>query len=888
MTRFFIQLYNLFKQRRALFYTLVAGTFALFAFLASKLEYEEDISKLLPSTDNTETKGLAFAELKVKDRIYMQFFSRSGAKDADALLEASSAFVDSLIALDEAAGDVGEVFFEVDDALRQEAMKFLLENVAVLINTDEGVRVFNPHNSGVIVSNPHISRERVFTQMANNRALLATPEGSVYYRIMRYDPLNLRSYIMSDGNAASSSHTADKQQGFSIEQLLGNNLALYGNHLFTKDTTTALVFISPRFVSFDSGAGTRLVRTIERAREQALQAYPDVEALFHGPPVQSVFNSRQIKRDLMMTTGLSLLIACVLLWLFFGKLRVLPLLLTPVVYGALFAMTCMYLIQGRISLMALGIGAIALGVAISYSLHVITHNHYVPDVVQLLRDQTKPVLLGSLTTVGAFMGLLFTQSPLLRDFGLFASLAMVGATLASLAFLPQWFPHVQPRHCERSEAISTQPRHCERSEAISTYQDKLHTPSRLVARLNAYPLDRQRWLLALIVITFAAGCYMSSRVKFDANLRNIGYNEPEVIRAAERYAEKTSCGLATGYYAAVSDDADAAMHINNALADVCDSLRQAGVIESFTRSSSLLIPSDERQRRLAAWRRLWNPARISILRHDIDDAAKAYGFKPEMFEPFFQLIVAPYPTDGNPVLDLLDSDSPLAPLLANVIEKQNNNYLIYTAVNAPKEQLAAVNDRLASQTGVIVADPFYYTTNLVEQLHNDFNAVLLVSMAFVFITLLLAFRNIIQAVIAFLPMFMSWYIVLGVMALCGLQFNLINIVLSAFIFGIGVDYSIFVMQGLRASETPSIVKPETIKSKENQRNQLLPLLTCHKTAIFLSAIVLIISISSLIFATHPALSSVGTVSLIGMAATILTAYTVEPFLFGLFFKHKKR
>jgi len=767
MTQLFILLYNVFRKRRMLFYAIVAGTFALFAYLASKLEYEEDISKLLPSTDNTEAKGLAFSELKVKDRIYVQFFSPSGAADADVLLDASSAFVDSLLALDIGTGDIGDVFYEVDDALRQEALRFMLENVAVLgggvfIDSIDGLR------QGVPVSDQQIGRDRVFKQMEENRALLSTPEGSIFYRIMRYDPLNLRSIIMSeDSNGTKPADSSP--QGFSLERLLGNNLTLYCNHLFTKDTTTALVFISPSFVSFDSGSGTRLVNNIERAREQALRAYPDVEALFHGPPVQSVFNSRQIKRDLLMTIGFSLLIVCALLWLFFGKLRVLLFLLIPVVYGTAFSMACMYLLHGRMSLMALGIGAIALGVAISYSLHVITHNRYVPDAIQLLRDQTKPVLLGSLTTIGAFMGLLFTQSPLLRDFGLFASLAMAGASLASLVFLPQWF--ASRRHCERSEAIpSIIPR---------------NNVQNFIARINAYPLDHQRWLLVLIIITFIAGCYMSSRVKFDANLRNIGYNEPEVISAAERYAQKTSGGLATGYYAAVSSDADAAMRVNNTLNHVCDSLQNVGVIRSFTHSSSLLIPFDERERRIEAWRRFWNADRIATLCRNINDAAKANGFKPEMFEPFFQLIsgdgneenandssnsamVSPYPVSVNPVLDLLTSNSPLAPILANLIEKQNDNYLIYTAVNIPKENLAAVNDRLAALSGVIVADPFYYTTNMVEQLHKDFNAVLLVSMAFVFLTLLLAFHNIIQALIAFLPMFMSWYIVLGVMGLCGL------------------------------------------------------------------------------------------------------------------------
>ena len=91
-------------------------------------------------------------------------------------------------------------------------------------------------------------------------------------------------------------------------------------------------------------------------------------------------------------------------------------------------MACLYWMKGTISLMALGISAIVLGVAISYCLHVLIHFYYVGDVEKLLRDESTPVFLGCLTTVGAFMGLLFTESDLLRDFGLFATFALIGNT----------------------------------------------------------------------------------------------------------------------------------------------------------------------------------------------------------------------------------------------------------------------------------------------------------------------------------------------------------------------------------------------------------------------------------------------------------------------------
>ena len=86
--------------------------------------------------------------------------------------------------------------------------------------------------------------------------------------------------------------------------------------------------------------------------------------------------------------------------------------------------------------MALGIGAIILGVAMSYVLHILVHYKYVANAEQVLRDETKPVLLGCVTTIGSFIGLLFVKTDLLQDFGLFAALAIIGTTVFSLVYLP--------------------------------------------------------------------------------------------------------------------------------------------------------------------------------------------------------------------------------------------------------------------------------------------------------------------------------------------------------------------------------------------------------------------------------------------------------------------
>jgi len=533
-----------------------------------------------------------------------------------------------------------------------------------------------------------------------------------------------------------------------------------------------------------------------------------------------------------MTMGLSMLIVGCIIGVCFRNKSTLFMLVAPIVYGAFFALTGIYLIQGRMSLMALGIGAVVLGIALSYCLHVLTHYKYVNNPEQVIKDQAIPVFLSCLTTVGAFMGSLFTQSALLRDFGLFSSLALAGSTIFCLVFLPHFFN--TKRNVRNEKAFAW------------------------INRVNSYPYDRKKWLLITICIVGVI-CFVTSRwVTYDDDLKHIGYNEPKVVRSENLLASKTTKGNEMIYYAATSHVLDSALMYSGQIAGVFDSLKQNGTIHDFSNTATLMIPADEQLVRIEQWRLFWTPERIASTRQNLVDAGKMYGFKPETFDPFFAMIA-----DATDPVSVYDSGILPDELMANIIEYTDGKYMVFTSVQMRKDMSDKVSDLITARPHCVVIDPFYYTKDMVQLMHEDFNMILMISSIFVFLVLLLSYRNLFHAMIAFTPMGLSWIIVLGIMGISGMQFNLINIVISSFIFGIGVDYSIFVMDGLQA----------------DKRSNYDDLLAYHKTAIFFSAFVLTVSISSLMFATHPALRSIGLITLVGLTSTAIIAYSVLPFLF---------
>ncbi|MCQ2204677.1 MAG: MMPL family transporter [Bacteroidales bacterium] len=817
MTDFVINIYRfLAKHRKTRITALIVST-VIFVFLGLKVSYEEDISSLLPSTDNGNEK-LAFSSLRVKDKIYILVAPKEGEElDTDELVELTDEFVSTIQERDSASHLIDDILYQLDEDVMMDALGYLGEHFPMFVDADS-----------YDVIDSLRTDESLNEVMQRNYELLTSSEGMAMKGMIQSDPIGMRKILLNKFKE--------------VKDGMGGSHAIYDSHLFTPDTTIALAYISPSFQSFDSRSGSKLVELLETVVEEMESEHQNIDIHFHGAPIQSVYNSRQIKSDLTMTVSISLVIICFIILLCFKNVSTLPMLLAPVLYGTFFALSMMYLIRGTMSLLALGIGAIVLGVALSYCLHVITHYKYVSEPEQVLRDQAKPVFLGCLTTIGSFLGLLFTQSDLLKDFGLFASFALVGTTFFSLIFLPHFFNPSRNKKSRKAFA--------------------------LLEKINAHPFEKHSWLIVLIVIICGVSFYTQSLVKFDSDLSHISFYRQEVLKSMDLYAKKTQSGYTTVYYAASSYDLDSALMTSRKMVAKLDSMKADGKIFGFSKASNLFLTTDEQQENIDMWQEYWDDDKVQSTIAKVKKVGAKYGFKDEFFESFNDLVTDDYEPES-----LFEAGIIPDGLLANMIECTDSVYMVFTSVQLKPEDKFDIGNEIIKIPDVVVVDPMFYANEMVKTINNDFNIALNISMAFVFIVLLLSFRNIVLSLLAFLPMALSWFIVLGFMGIFDLQFNLINIVISTFIFGIGVDYSIFVMEGLLSK-----VRPGTDAR----------LLMFHKTAIFFSAVVLMVTTGSLLLATHPALKSIGIATIIGMSAAVILAYTLQPFLFHHIVKFIKR
>ena len=789
----FVKLYRYFQKHKTFLYTLMVLSSAVFIFFGLRVKLDVDLLRLLPASKHSGT-NMVFSNLKIKDKIFMEM---TGA-EPEVLAGYVDELMDSILTDDEG---IANTLYRIEPDMALNALDFAMMHVPSFVDTS----LYARFDSAIAHADE---------TMANNYELIMNDETGMLTEMVSTDPLNLREYLMPDLSSG---------MGFTV----------IDGHLFCADSTVALIYISPNFQSFDAEPSSKLMNHIKHCVSEFNKVHPEVEVLMHGAVVRAGDNNRIMARDIYLTVGISMLIVLIVLCVSFKSFNIAWQNVLPVTYGAFFALACMYWIQGGMSLMALGVGSVVLGVALSYCLHVIIHQRFVGNVEQMLKEEAVPVCLGCLTTIGAFIGLLFTQSDLLKEFGMFSTFALIGNTFFALVFLPHLLREDDQR---RNEKVF-----------------------RGIEKINNYPFDRNPYVVIGLCILIVIGFAFSGKVEFDNDLKRIGYESDELHKSENLYSEKNDHGGQQEYFAVIAPTLGEALDANKELSSVLDSMRNAGDLIAYTPVVSILFQSEaEQQRRIEAWNRYWTPAKVSQAMAAVKGAAVRNELSPDIFVPFQAMVEADYEPG-----DLYTAEVIPDGLLCNFIEENSGNFLIFNTTQLTKEKMWPVGDRVAAMPNAVVVDPFYYTADMLDMLHTDYNTTLLISAIFVFVVLLLSFRNLVISLIAFLPMFLSWYMVQGWMAIFGLPFNMVNIVVSTFIFGIGVDYSIFVMQGLIAA----------------QRGEGGRLLEYHKVAVFFSAFVLIVVMVSMLCATHPTITSIGNSTIIGMVSTIMITYTLQPLLF---------
>ncbi len=809
MTQFFIGLYDYFERHKILFYLSLISCVLLMGFFALQVRFEENITQFFPDTKDSQNTIKVFDNLKIKDKIIIMLSSADTCHqvEPDSLIEAAGQLQQTLT--EKAGGTlIKGIFAQVDQSLIGGATDFVYEHLPLFL-TDTDYQRFDSL----------LTEKGIQAIMQKNYTNLLSPAG-----------IALRSYILRDPLGLGS-EALKHLQDFQLEA----NYEIYDEHIFSKDGSTLLMFITPVFSTGSTGKNDELIKILEEELQHVQEESPTIRAEYFGGPSVGVYNARQIKKDTILTSSLALLIIIIFISLVFKRKRSIPLIITPVLFGGLFALFLIFFIKGSISAIAVGAGSAVMGIALSYSIHMLAHQNHVSTVQQLIKEIAYPLTVGSFTTIGAFMGLIFTSSDLLRDFGLFASLALVGTTLFCLIYLP---------HFLKGQADVKQGR-----------------VLRIIEKINAYSYEKNKWLVGGILLITVICFFTSQKVGFNNDMMSLNYEPQHLKQSEEKLMQLFDSDEKTVLFVSVGKDMNQATETYAVTNQKLLALKDQGLIKDYASASQFLISPQEQQLRLKRWKDYWTDEKQQQVREQLETAAAEYRFRPGSFDPFYQWLNQPF---GEYHYTAQEDD--LSGKLLNEWQTSADSItMLISQIRISDQNKETVYQNFSKAQDVVIFDRSYFANKWVSAINDDFYLILYISSFLIFFALWFSYGRIELTLMSFLPMLVSWVIILGLMGILGIEFNIINIILSTFIFGIGDDFSIFIMDGLQN------------KYRTGQK-----VLNSHKTAIFFSAFTTVVGMGALVFAKHPALQSISLISILGMIAVVLVAYTIQPLIFRFF------
>ncbi|MBL0049107.1 MAG: MMPL family transporter [Bacteroidetes bacterium] len=801
MSIFFIAIFRFFKRNRILFFLFLATLLAGVGYFASKIKLEEDISKMLPGDKKVEKLNFVFQNSKFLDKLVVNVSLKDSTLENQ---EALISFADTLtqrIQHKFVPSHVKEITSKISDELMYAVFNSFYDNLPVFIEDKDYVEL-----------DKMIEDSAIYQALNRNYKTLLSPASMILKKNLGRDPLSITPLALK------------KLQSLQFD----DNFEIVDGYIFTKDKKHLLFFITP-LAPKKTALNAELIHGLDDLIEQISNENPSVNTDYFGSVAVAVANAERIKKDVTMTVSITVLILFLFISFFFRRVFIFFLIFLPVIFGAGFSLAVLFLIKGSVSGIAIGAGSIVLGIAINYSLHFYTHYRHTGSIIQNLKDLAEPMTVGSFTTIGAFLCLLTIKSEALQDFGMFAAFSLIGASLFTLLVMPHFF-----------------------KEEIHIESHK----SNFIDSLSAYSFNKNRGLILVVSLATLVCLYFSQKVEFESDVMKMNYITEKLAKSENNLNRISNVSLKSVYLVSSGKNLNEALLANEKNTAELESLVQHHTIRKYSSVSSLLLSTQLQNERIDRWKKYWTTEKINRVKQSLHTHSAAFKFKASAFDSFFALIEKDYQPLSDSTFNNLKTL-----FLDNYISETAHQTSVVSLIKVDAQHEDAVVHAFRENESLSVFNKKYMTEKFIEIIQNNFNKILIFSSILVLITLLISYGRIELALITYLPMLISWILILGIMAICGIKFNIINIIISTFIFGLGDDYSIFIMDGLLG---------EYKNGKEN--------LTSYKTSIFLSAFTTLIGIGVLIFAKHPALKSIGLITIIGMFCVLLVANTIQPLL----------
>ena len=814
MSVFFISIYRFFQRYRWVFWLFLAGTAACLVLFTSQIKLEEDISRITSKSDVLSKDEYVIRNFKFAEKLILHIRQSDTTRppQTQLLIHIANTIFDSLInRLD--SSFIQNIFLRTEESQIETALALLSNHLPVFLEEADYLTFDS-------LSNP----VRIEAIIQNNYKTLMSPASIVMKNRLVQDPLGISNLVLK------------KLQTLQVDE----QYSLVDGYIFSNDHRHLLVFITPANPPSETSKNGELIDTLDEVIASVTKL--GVEVDYFGSVAVAVGNANQLKHDIVLSFIIALIAILLLIGWYFRNPAIPLLGFVPAFFGGGLALSILYLTKGNISAIALGVGSVILGLIIDYALYMINHFRKKQDVEEVIRNMAQTIFICSLTSIGAFLCLTFLNSAVLHDLGWFAAISVFGAAFFALIILPQFLGgYLLPK------------------------ANDVNRPN-FIDRIAGIDFGNKPWLIIALLVAGIASFFFLKDVEFEKDMNSLNYMDDQLIRAEYELDQISNSSLKNVYIVATGENLDEALESNERAIRKLTNLQESGKIETYSGISTFLLSDSIQQQRLERWNDYWTQEHRMRIVQEIRKAGMQTGFTSNAFDAFEQFLSRKFttvPPEDNMTLRNT--------LFSEWVHTTPEMTMVTTIARGDEEDKPTIYHAFANEPEFVLFDRHHLTHRFVEGVRFDFNTLVTLSMIFVSVLLLLSFGRIELGFTTALPMFFAWLLTLGFMGFFGIKFNIFNIIISSFVFGLGVDYSILMMRGLQSEYKTGVRDRQT-----------------YQVSIFLSSTTTIFGIAALFAARHPALNSIALISIIGVISVVLVSYTYQAMLSNWFLLRQKR
>lgn len=739
MHRFFIYLYYLISKNRLISVAAALATLFVCGFFASKINFEEDISQIIPKNEKSDITAKVLKQLNFSDKIIVIVENKSN-DDNFYLSETADAFLNKIEPLQKY---IASVQGKVNDDEISETFDFVNQNLPLFLDENDYLQI-----------EKKLQKDSIARQVEDNYVALVSPTSLVTKEFIKKDPLGITFLGIKKLNALNIS------KDFKLED----------NYIVTKDGKNLLLFLDPKNKSNDTKNNEIFVNQLNEIKENLNKQFKGkTEISYFGSPVIAVANAQQIKKDIQNTVLISFSVLLILLIYYFRNFFTPLIVFLPTVFSVFISLMILYFIKDKISAISLSVGAILIGITIDFALHILTHYKHNNNIEELYKEITQPIILSSATTAVSFLCLVFVRSEALKDLGLFASLTVFLSSFASLIIVPQLY-----RPKENTENVS----------------------SNFIDKIGNYPYEKNKPLIIGCSLMIIACLFGFRHVGFNEDIGDLNY-VPEELKISEAKLEKLSDITSKSIYTiSYGNSANQALTRNAKLSNFLEKEKREGKILSYNSIGKVVLSEKDQQKKIENWQKFWNENKKDRTISELVSNGNKFGFNASAFDRFNENLNKTYST-----LSLKNYSAIKALQISEFLSHENGFYTVSNVVKVDENKRDAFVEDVEKNHEALAIDRQQMNENFLGLLKNDFNTLINYSLLAIIFTIILFFRNFELTLLTMFPIVLTGIVTAGLLYFFGLELNIFSTVVCTLVFGVGDDFSIFLTKAMQKEHT---------------------------------------------------------------------------------------